>query len=159
MKKITVLIAIIVGSIYIYLQYRTIFGGDGGELVTASYTLGIAHPPGFPLYTFIGYLLSKIPLFNVSWRIALLSSIPAIISRVILFLILNNITKKWLFSFVGTIFYSFLYPVWLFSEIPEVVSLNVLFLTAIIYLTYQYWTSNKLTLLYLLTFVFGVALF
>jgi len=26
------------------------FGGDGGEIITASFTLGIPHPPGYPTY-------------------------------------------------------------------------------------------------------------
>jgi hypothetical protein len=35
---------------------------DSGELATVQYTLGIAHPTGYPLYTILGFLFSKIPL-------------------------------------------------------------------------------------------------
>ncbi len=35
---------------------------DSGELAAIQVTLGIAHPPGYPLFTIIGYLFSKIPL-------------------------------------------------------------------------------------------------
>ena len=34
---------------------------DSGELATVQATLGIAHPPGYPLFTIIGYLFSIIP--------------------------------------------------------------------------------------------------
>ena len=34
----------------------TIFWGDGIELTTASYTLGVAHPTGYPLFLLLGKL-------------------------------------------------------------------------------------------------------
>jgi hypothetical protein len=37
---------------------------DSGELATVQITLGIAHPTGYPLFTLLGYLFSKIPLFS-----------------------------------------------------------------------------------------------
>jgi hypothetical protein len=36
---------------------------DCGELAAAQYTLGICHPTGYPLFTLLGYLFLKIPLF------------------------------------------------------------------------------------------------
>lgn len=43
------------------------FGGDGGELITASYTWGIPHPPGYPTYVVFGKLFSLIP-FGTIWQ-------------------------------------------------------------------------------------------
>lgn len=31
-------------------------GGDSGELTAAALELGIAHPPGYPLYVWLGHL-------------------------------------------------------------------------------------------------------
>ena len=36
-------------------------GGDSGELATEGCTFGIAHPPGYPLLTLIGNILSRLP--------------------------------------------------------------------------------------------------
>jgi len=36
----------------------TVCTGDSGELITASSTLGIAHPPGYPLYVLLGKIFS-----------------------------------------------------------------------------------------------------
>ena len=33
-------------------------GADGGDLITAAYTLGVAHPPGYPTYVLLGKLSS-----------------------------------------------------------------------------------------------------
>jgi hypothetical protein len=35
---------------------------DSGELATVASTLGIAHPTGYPLFTLVGWLFSKIPV-------------------------------------------------------------------------------------------------
>ncbi len=50
---------------------------DGGEFQTTSTILGIAHPPGYPLYTMLGYLATLVPLGTPAWRINLLSAVEA----------------------------------------------------------------------------------
>ena len=34
---------------------------DSGELVTAAYYLGVAHPTGYPAYVLLGWLFSHLP--------------------------------------------------------------------------------------------------
>ncbi len=51
------------------------FGGDGGELITASYTLGIPHPPGYPLYVLLGKIFSSIPVGTIWLRYQLFSAL------------------------------------------------------------------------------------
>ena len=41
---------------------RTVFWYDSAEFVTAAVTLGITHPPGYPLYTLVGHLFSWLPM-------------------------------------------------------------------------------------------------
>ena len=51
---------------------------DGSELATVPYILGVAHPPGYPLYTGLGFLLTHLlPLRDVAWRMNLLSALGA----------------------------------------------------------------------------------
>jgi hypothetical protein len=50
-------------------------GADSGELVTASYTLGIAHPPGYPLYVLLGKGWSLLPLGEIAHRYSLFSAL------------------------------------------------------------------------------------
>jgi len=51
------------------------YGADGGDLVTAAYTLGIPHPPGYPTFTALGWLVTRLPLGSVAWRVNLLSAV------------------------------------------------------------------------------------
>ena len=53
MRYILALISIIIFWIYITAVPPTIYLGDSGEIVAGAYTLGIAHPPGYPLYMLI----------------------------------------------------------------------------------------------------------
>ncbi len=42
---------------------------DSGELILASWGLGVAHPPGFPLYVMLAHLASLLPLGSVAHRV------------------------------------------------------------------------------------------
>jgi hypothetical protein len=49
---------------------------DGSELATVPYVLGLAHSPGYPLYTWLGWLFSHLaPLGDVAYRINLMSAV------------------------------------------------------------------------------------
>ena len=39
---------------------------DSGELIVAAHSLGVAHPPGFPLYVLLAHLATWVPLGNVA---------------------------------------------------------------------------------------------
>jgi len=51
---------------------------DSGELITAAYQLGVAHPPGYPVWTLAAFVWQKVfPFGNIAWRLNLLSAICA----------------------------------------------------------------------------------
>ena len=49
-------------------------GTDGGDLITAAYTLGVPHPSGYPTYVLMGWLFSKLPVGTIAWRFNFLYS-------------------------------------------------------------------------------------
>ncbi len=51
------------------------YGADGGELITAAVTLGVPHPPGYPLYVILGKLVSLFPAGTVAYRFNLFSAL------------------------------------------------------------------------------------
>ncbi len=50
---------------------------DGVELITASATLGIPHPPGYPTYIVLSKLFSLLPVGTVAFRYNLFSALAA----------------------------------------------------------------------------------
>ena len=64
--------------VYMRTMYRSVPGGDSGELIVAGCTAGIAHPPGYPLFTMLAIALHALPLGGTpAWRINLLSVLLA----------------------------------------------------------------------------------
>lgn len=50
-RLIAILTAVISFITYLLTLSPTAYWGDSGELATVAYTLGIAHPSGYPTYT------------------------------------------------------------------------------------------------------------
>ena len=61
-------------------------GGDGGDLISAAYTLGVPHPPGYPTYCLLGWLFARLPLRDVAWRLNLMSAVGATLAALGLYL-------------------------------------------------------------------------
>ena len=75
-KYFAVLTGIFVFIIYLTTLAPTILQIDAGELTTVQALAGIAHPTGYPLFTMIGYLFSKIPSpFSVAFQLNILAAI------------------------------------------------------------------------------------
>jgi len=50
---------------------------DSGELIVAAWSLGVPHPPGFPLYTLLAHLATRMPLGDVAARVNFASALFA----------------------------------------------------------------------------------
>lgn len=111
--------------------------GDAGELITVAYTLGIAHPPGYPLYTVLAHLFTYIPIYSVAWRVNLFSALTSALTLVFVYLIILKITKNKLAAIGTAVVLGLSQTFWLYSIVAEVFSLNNLFVVLIIYLALQ----------------------
>ena len=72
--------ALFVGSLLLYVSTMapSVVPGDAAEFQFVPYILGIAHPPGYALYTMVGWLYTKlIPFGHDAYRLNLLSAILA----------------------------------------------------------------------------------
>ena len=129
-------------------------------MVTAAYVRGVAHPPGYPLYTFLAWIATYIPYSTVSWRVSLLSSVPMSLALGFLYLILHQISKSKSVSIITTFVFGFSYLVWLYAITPEVFAMYILFLTVFIWLmlNIQNLFPNKHSQIYFLAFYTGLNL-
>ena len=60
--------------LYVLTLAPTVTLVDSGELIVASAKLGVAHPPGFPLYVLLAHIASLLPLGSTAVRIHLAST-------------------------------------------------------------------------------------
>jgi tetratricopeptide (TPR) repeat protein len=64
-------------ALYLWTLAPTVTLVDSGELIVAVHTLGVAHPPGFPLYLLLAHLISLVPLGSVAFRVNFASAVFA----------------------------------------------------------------------------------
>jgi hypothetical protein len=64
---------------------------DSGELIVAAYGLGVAHPPGTPLWVMLAHLASLVPVGNVAVRINFSSAVFAALACAMLTLVVAEL--------------------------------------------------------------------
>lgn len=177
-------VAIAVFSLYVSGVASTLtYGGDCGELIAASYRLGIAHPTGYPLYCLLGRLFSSLlPLGEVAWRYNVLSALCGATAVGLMTATVHRLTNAdatdaadatrplgsaspttgragniWPALGAGLLLAGF-HPFWTQSVIAEVYSLNALMLSALLFCAVAWHQSNDWRWAYSLAVVFGLAL-
>jgi hypothetical protein len=74
-------------ALYFFTLVPSVLTADNGEFQLVAWKLGLAHPPGYPLYTLIGWLFSRLfasPAFALNSLSAILAAITlVIISRTV----------------------------------------------------------------------------
>ncbi len=65
---------VLAATLYLVTLAPTVTFEDSGELISAAYTLGVPHEPGYPLWTMIAHLFTWLPLGTVAFRVNLMSA-------------------------------------------------------------------------------------
>lgn len=130
---------------------------DAGDLAIAATTLGIAHPPGYPLYVTLGHAVhSLVPFANSAYRLNLLSALSTAGATTLIFVSARKLLHHiWLPVLSATVFLA-AWPVWFQSTISEVYTLSTLFLALLILLGQVDTLQGKR--IFLLSFLFGLGL-
>ncbi len=149
---------ILVGILYIFNLTRDVWG-DSGDLVTAAYVFGVAHPSGYPLFTFLGYFFSHLPLPQPPvFRVGLISVFSSLLTLFILFKHSFRVTKNIAMSLLTVSILAFSYLFWFYTEVPDVFALNSLFAVLLIFLATLFYQEKKMKYLYLLVFFSALSL-
>lgn len=69
----------------------TVTPTDSGELILAAYGLGVAHPPGVPLWVMLAHLASLVPIGSVAVRINFSSAVFAALACAMLTLVVAEL--------------------------------------------------------------------
>jgi len=153
-------VSVFIFFVYLFSLCPTLYLIDSGELATVSYTLGIAHPTGYPLYTLISFFFSRLPgspIFNLNLLSAIFSTAAAV------FLLSGWIKDRRLTPDKSAEKLPYLIPIFLFAFAPtiwrtsitnEVYPLTVLFCALIFNLLFRMRSGKDL---YLLAYVLGLS--
>src|SRR6478609_8217204 len=77
--------------VYSWTLAPTVTLTDSGELIVAAHGLGVAHPPGTPLWVMLAHLASLVPVGNVAVRINFSSAVFAALACAMLTLVVAEL--------------------------------------------------------------------
>jgi tetratricopeptide (TPR) repeat protein len=138
--------SLISGLVFLYYMSPEVTMEDSGELVTGAFNFGVPHPPGYPLWAFMGWVWRHlVPFGNPAWRICLMSVLTGalvvgvltlLMTRSVLMLLravawadeIEERMKHWVALTVGAsmaLSFGFNRGVWLWACVPEMRVLNV----------------------------------
>lgn len=159
MRKPELLLAASIGTVtfgvYVSALCPTVNFIDSGELSAVSYTLGVAHPTGYPLFTLLGWLFSHAPLdirpiVKLNFMSAVFSSLGvAVFFRLLVSLLTGLFPSSnpkrdsrpnvsiYFSAACGALVLGFSATYWSQGLSIEVYSLHGFFLTLLLYLFYQ----------------------
>lgn len=77
-------------SVYLHTMHPAFKNNDSPETSATAVTLGIGHPPAYPLYTMAGKIFTLVPAGNYAFRMNIFSSFLAIMALIVTFFIIKK---------------------------------------------------------------------
>ncbi|KAM8921271.1 protein O-mannosyl-transferase TMEM260 [Pelodytes ibericus] len=128
-----------VSAVYLKTLHPSVPGGDSGELITAAYELGVAHPPGYPLFTLLAKVaMLSVPLGSMAYRVNLLCALFGAVAASLLFYTTSRLSGSYSAGILASGLFSFSRLTWQWSIAAEVFSLNNLFVVLLMALTAEF---------------------
>ena len=138
-------------------------GTDGGELALAVYSLGVAHPPGYPLYVLTGWLWGNLtPFGSPAGRLQMLSHISGVLgvffTGTVIYQLCDQKYRLYLAcALAASLALSFTY--WSQAIIIEVYAFSMVFFTGLLGLSFtQKPDTHRWTLALITGVVLGLAI-
>jgi 4-amino-4-deoxy-L-arabinose transferase-like glycosyltransferase len=148
-----------VGVLYFFTAARDIVVGDSPELITAAVTLGVPHPPGYPLFTMLGHLFSLLPFGPVPFRVNLLGVTCDALTVAVIFFTALRLSRSRPAAAIAALTLAVIPTFWRWSLVAEVFPLNNLLASVLIYLlVIWHEQSERSGVLIAAFFVAGLAL-
>jgi hypothetical protein len=105
-------------------------GGDGHELTVTAATLGLAHPTGYPLFTWLGFaFVHLLPIGEVAYRTNLMSAVLGAGAVGLLYLIGRRLELHPIAAALGAAIYAVSPTFWSETVITEVYAPNAFMVT------------------------------
>ncbi len=145
-------------TVYAFTAAPGVTMEDSGDFIMGVLTLGILHPPGYPLYTILGYLFSLLPFGEPAYRVNLFSALWGSLCLGVLFLILRMLFIDRLHAVFATLFLGFTTLFWSQTAVAEVYSFNAFLIGSIVFWILSYNRDKKKSQLYLILLTTGLAL-
>jgi hypothetical protein len=133
--------------------------GDTPEFIAVAFTLGVAHPPGYPVATLLGHVFSLLPLDPLPFRVNLLAVGCGAATVGVVYLAGLRLGASQLAAAAGAMVLAFSPLFWSWSLVAEAFPLNNLFAAVVILLLIAWqMRPDDMRPLVIAAFVSGLAL-
>jgi hypothetical protein len=157
---------LVIFQIYLYTMFPAFKMDDSPETIIAAQTLGISHAPGYPLFSLCAKIFSLLPAGSPAFKTNVFAGFLALLVLAAAFLLMKfNLSgflgyKGTAITITGVFMLAFSFMFW--SQAIEakggIYMLNLLFLTALIFVFLKLNAEFKPVYLYLLFYMYGLAL-
>src|SRR3989440_10488903 len=147
-------VALALFALYAATAPRTVALEDDGLFILSSYFLAIEHPPGYPLFTWIGHLFTYLPVGSVAYRVHLASAMFGALTCAAAWLCARSLIEGRLPAYLAAFGLGVSPVFWSQAIIAEVYTLNTFFFAVLVFMGLQ----GSARLLPWMAFIFGLSL-
>ena len=104
--------AVAAGALYAGTLAPGVGAGDRGELLLAAESLGVPHPPGYPLWILLARLAAAIPFGTLAGRVNALSALLAAAAAGLLYVTARRLGAGRFGAAVAAALFTISIPVW-----------------------------------------------
>ena len=115
-------------------------GSDGGDLIAAAATGGVAHPTGYPLYLVLARVFQLLPVGSLAFRTNLFSAIATVLAAALVYELVRSLSASsqerpaWIAALAAGYAFGLAPLIWSQAVITEVYGLQSFLVALIIYL-------------------------
>ncbi|MGA9351066.1 MAG: DUF2723 domain-containing protein [Anaerolineae bacterium] len=152
-------IAFVLGlGLYVHTLAPTVLPSNSGEFQFVSDVLGIAHPPGYPLYTMLGKLFTLIPFGDVAYRVNLMSAFFAALTLAVVSRTVRRVTDSVWGGMVSAVTLGTATTFWAQATTANTRSLTAFFTALMLFALIHYAKKRREAYLILFALAFGLGI-
>lgn len=144
-------LAIFIASLALYARTvaTTLLLGDSAEFQVLIYTLGLAHPTGYPIYLLLGKIFTLlVPLRDIAYRANLFSAFCAALTVALVYLLVRALGGKRIAALLGGFVLSVSWLFWWHAAIAEVYDPAAALVALILLLVVRWRATDRPRLLF-----------
>ncbi len=130
--------------LYFFTLSPDILPADNGEFQWVAAQLGLAHPPGFPLYTLLAHLFTQLPIEqSPTYLVNLFSAVTSSATLVLVYLIVCQLTQRHLAAITAVIALATSTTFWAQATMANIRSLTAFFAALAILAVVKFHAENR----------------
>jgi hypothetical protein len=138
------LTAVTFTTLYIATLSPGVLPADNGEFQVVAANLGVAHPPGFALYTMLAHLMTRLPgLGTAAYKVNLFSALTSILTLLLVYLTTYWLTNKPGAAATAVLTLGTATTFWAQATTANIRSLTSLFAAAMIYTLVRFQETTR----------------